>query len=254
MKSKKLLLSISLLLGAFTYLTLSSSSGGVMGKSTSGCTGSGCHNNDAATTVTLTGIPAEGFTPGAMYAMTLSVNNPSKVEAGFDMTVNQGNMSGAPAGTMLMGGIELHHTTPKAMMSGVASWNFNWQAPASSSSATFSISANAVNGDNNSTGDAALTTTITFNQAIASGVEDVNAKDIRIFPNPASDFMMLHSDEILADATIKAITLQGSVFDLEVTPKSDHEYRINTENLPSGHYILYFRTNGKQQTRLFQKN
>lgn len=168
MYSKKLL-SLSIFLGLIAgYLVFSSSSAGQMGVSTTGCGGGGCHTSSTATTISLTGIPAGGWVAGQTYSMILTVSNSAQSKAGFDLSITSGTMSNAPANTMLMGGTELHHTSPLTMASGVASWSFSWTAPMTGSAVTFNIAGNAVNGNTNSTGDAYNTAALTFNVAAAS--------------------------------------------------------------------------------------
>lgn len=172
MKSKKLLFTTLLALGSITtYLTLSSSSTasqGVMGASTTGC--GSCHGNSAssATTINIMGIPSTGWVPGTAYNLTLSINNMSKSKAGFDLTVSAGTISNAPAGTMLMGGTELHHTTPGQAISGTTTWAFTWTAPASGTSVDFNVAGNAVDNNTLSSGDQWNQVTLPFSAASSS--------------------------------------------------------------------------------------
>lgn len=176
MKSRKLRFSSLLAIGSMVaYLTLTSSSGGQMGVSTTGCGGSSCHGGSAnsATAIALTGIPAGGYTPGTAYNVTLSVTNMSLGKAGFDLSVSGGTLSNAPTGTMLMGS-ELHHTTPANAVSGVSTWSFTWTAPASGN-VNFNISANAVNGNTQQTGDVWNMVTLPFSPATTAAAPTVTA-------------------------------------------------------------------------------
>ncbi len=189
MKSKKLLFSLSMLVGICTYLILGSNSSGMMGAASTGCGGGGCHSANPNTTIALLGVPVTGFVPGTVYNLTVSVSNSSKVAAGFDLEVSGGIISGAPAGTMLMGGTELHHTSPKAMLSGIASWSFNWTAPTTGTSVTFNIAGNAVDNLGSSANDAwsvktenysAATTTVTPPSVISSMITSVTQNNAGI--------------------------------------------------------------------------
>lgn len=176
MKSKKLLFSSLLAIGSMVaYLTLTSSSGGQMGVSTSGCGGGTCHGGsaNAATSIALTGIPAGGYTPGTAYNVTLSVTNMSLGKAGFDLSVSGGTLSNNSSGTMLMG-TELHHTTPATAVSGVSSWTFTWTAPASGT-VNFNIAANAVNGNSQSSGDVWNKVTLPFSPASTASAPTITA-------------------------------------------------------------------------------
>jgi hypothetical protein len=159
MKRKKITLIILPILCLITYLTLTSSSTGVSGLSQSGCS---CHapTASATTLVTITGLPAGGYTNGAVYPITLSVTNntltPSSfgLRDGFNMSATTGSFT-AIAGTALVSATEIRHTTPKAVVAGTASWTFNWTAPATgNANVTFFAAGNATNGNGQSTGDA----------------------------------------------------------------------------------------------------
>jgi hypothetical protein len=244
MRSKKLLFSSFVLLGGLTaYLSLTSSSGGVMGNSTSGCSCHGAANS--ATTLEITGIPATGWVAGTAYPLTVSVKNSTKAAAGFDMTVTAGVMSNAPANTMLMGGIELHHTALKLATSGSTSWNFTWTAPATGSSVDFNIAGNAVNNQNDTNGDEWATTKITFNKAIPASVESFEKGGLSVYPNPAQDFIILKSASDLSKASIQLATLTGSMIQVNKEVAGNNEWKINTSSLPSGHYFLVLELNGK---------
>jgi hypothetical protein len=145
------------------YFVTTSSSGGVTGLSTSGCS---CHGpNSASTSITLTGIPTTGWVAGTTYNMTLTVTNATKIEAGFDMTVDKGTFSNALSGTSLTSANQqLYHTTPKSAISGSTSWSFDWTAPTSSTSTLviFKVAGNAVNGNNSDSGDQPNVGTFSF--------------------------------------------------------------------------------------------
>lgn len=259
MKSKKLLLSTLVGFGCLaSYLIFSSNSGGIMGASTTGCGGNGCHGSqNAATGISITGIPATGFLPGTNYPVTLSVTvaNATLTAAGFDMTVSTGTLSNAPANTMLMGGTELHHTAPKALMANTVSWSFNWTAPAAGTpSVNFNISANAVNQNNNSNGDQWNKTTITINAAAPTSVESV-APDAApaVYPNPASDRLSLRFGREVQVQHIRAVSLTGSVLQLNATALSAAEYELNISSLAAGQYILLAEANGKTIHTTFLK-
>ncbi|HPI54659.1 MAG TPA: T9SS type A sorting domain-containing protein [Chitinophagaceae bacterium] len=177
MKSKKLLFSSLLAVGSMiAYLTLTSSAGGQMGVATSGCGGSSCHGGaaNAATSIALTGIPAGGYTPGTAYNVTLSVTNMSLGKAGFDLSVSGGTLSNNNTATTMLMGSELHHTTPANAVSGVSTWTFTWTAPASGT-VNFNISANAVNGNTQQTGDVWNKVTLPFSPASSASAPTVTA-------------------------------------------------------------------------------
>ncbi len=157
MKNKYILF-LSPVIAFFFYLTLSSYSGGITGRSTIGCGPSGCHNSVAvaATILSITGLPPAGYVNGSVYSLTFTITNTSIVAGGlglrdgFDMTASAGSFT-AITGTALNGVTEIRHSTPKAAPGGTTSWTFNWTAPASgSATVTFNAAGNATNGDGGS--------------------------------------------------------------------------------------------------------
>jgi hypothetical protein len=146
---KQIYFILTLIVGSVLYTSLSSSSGGVTGLSSSGCS---CHGNaSTATTVAVAGFPSS-YVAGQAYTLTLTVTNGTKVEAGFDLTVSSGTISSAPAGTTTSGTTEIYHTSPQTMVGGVATWIFVWTAP-STGAVTLNVAGNAVNNNNGTSGD-----------------------------------------------------------------------------------------------------
>jgi hypothetical protein len=144
-------LSVALLLAAVLF---SSNQIGVSGKSIAGCGGGGCHTYSINTTMSMTGIPANGYANGQTYNMFLTVSNNAKYKAGFNMSVSTGTL-GAGAGMSLVSPTELKHTAPLLMNNGNAIWSFTWTAPASGTApVTFYVAGNAVDTSGTSSGDA----------------------------------------------------------------------------------------------------
>jgi len=140
------------------YVTLTSSSGGINGVSVSGCS---CHGAASSNTlVSITGLPAGGYTNGTVYPITVSVTNTVIVSGGaaglgdgFNMTTTSGAFT-AVAGTALNGTTEIRHTARKVPVAGTATWTFNWTAPATgNSNVSFFVAGNATNGNNGTSGD-----------------------------------------------------------------------------------------------------
>lgn len=153
MKKNKLLILTTVCFGFMTYLMLISGSAGVPGAATTGCGGGSCHAS-GPTAISLTGIPAAGYSAGATYTLTLTATNSSKVAAGFSLSATGGTFSAPPANTALSSGnTEIHQTAPQNLFSGTATWVFNWTAP-TASSVTFNIAANTVDLNNLATNDA----------------------------------------------------------------------------------------------------
>lgn len=254
MKSKKLLFSTLLAFGCITtYISLTSSasaSQGVMGASANGC--GSCHGNAAnvATTIALTGIPATGYVAGTTYPVTLTITNATKVGAGFDLNFSGGSISGAPANTMIMG-TELHHTSPFNLTAGTVNINFNWTAPAAGGVVTLNVSANAVNNNNATSGDQWNKVNLTFVQATPTAVKDLNQAEVSVYPNPANEFVTVKTEATVH--SFKAVSMTGSIINLNSIQDANNQYRINTQTLSSGNYILLMNDGNKNLHTIFTK-
>lgn len=229
-----------------------------MGVASTGCGTNNCHGaQNAATGISLTGIPAAGYVAGTTYPVTLTVTvaTAALTAAGFDLSVSGGTLSNAPANTMLMGGSELHHTAPKAMAASTVSWNFSWTAPAAGTpSVNINISANAVNQNNNNSGDQWNKTTITVNAATPTSVASVAPEAApAVYPNPASDRLTLRFEGDVDAQHIRAVSLTGSVIQLPARALNAAEYEMNISSLAAGQYILLAEANGKTVHTTFLK-
>lgn len=175
---------ISPIILIFLYLTLTSYSGGINGQSVAGCT---CHaaTSSAATLVSITGLPPGGYTNGTVYSLTISVTNTSIIAStpfglrdGFDLTASSGAFTPI-TGTALNGATEIRHNTPKTVVSGTASWTFNWTAPATgSANVTFNLAGNATNGNGNNVGDQWNKITTVLTKALPLSVSAISSPAI----------------------------------------------------------------------------
>jgi hypothetical protein len=149
---------------------ISSNNAGAGGYATNGCT---CHGVQSSLTIlTLTGIPTTGYVLGTTYTLTATVNNSAKTKAGFDIGVNNGTLI-AGAGTTVSGS-SVTHNGGKIMASGVASWTFQWTAPATGSSTVFTFAGNATNNDGGTSGDAWAKLPFTFNAAVVATAPSIS--------------------------------------------------------------------------------
>jgi hypothetical protein len=143
----------SLFLSMLIWVISTSNAGGKMGAHTTGC--GSCHGSaKAATTISLThnGTVMTSYKPDSTYTVVLNINHTTMTASpnrtGFDLNYSTGTISNAPSGTMLMS-TELHHTSPKTMVAGLASWTFKWKAPAAGTgNVTLNVAGNVTNGNN----------------------------------------------------------------------------------------------------------
>ncbi len=135
----------------------------------------------------------------------------------------------------------------------MSQWVFNWTAPAAGSAVTFNVSGNAVNNTGNESGDAWAMTTFTFNKAIPASVETIENATFSLYPNPVMDLLQFKSSNEISEASFRAITLTGSVFELKANKMNGNEYQLPISSLPAGQYILHAIVNGKLYAQHFSK-
>lgn len=161
MKRLFLIPTLTFIIGFTLYLSTASNSTGITGVSSTGCT---CHGNqNFQTTIALSGLPSTGPIAGTTYSLKLKVTNAVKIQAGFNLSVNQGNISNNSAGTQISnGGLELNHTIAQSLQGDTTVWEFDWTAPVSGPNPLFKISANATDSNGLVSNDAWSSIIITY--------------------------------------------------------------------------------------------
>lgn len=157
------LLAMGLLFASLSSLlpqAVSARSGGIAGRSTTGCGGSGCHSTTSASVPTATIIGPTTVQQSSSNSYTFRVQVPfgaiNDAEAGFDVSRTSGTLAASGSGTE-QSGLEVTHSTPKIYSctpsTCTVEWTFSWTAPSSGSSATLRGAGNSVNGNNSTSGD-----------------------------------------------------------------------------------------------------
>ena len=147
-----------------------SNSGGVGGNyannapNSSNCTS--CHSgtaNSANGSVSITGLPSDGYTPGSSYSLTIKVLGTHRDGYGFQMASQVGNDN---TGTFSLGGgsqnAELSGTKVQQSARTISGeWIVEWLAPTSDvGDITFSASGLATGGSTNNSGDNIYTASV----------------------------------------------------------------------------------------------
>lgn len=138
------------------------------------CAISGCHTsfspNSGSGTLTLTGLPTNGYTEGQQIALTVTLAQASRQLYGFELTAldSQGRRAGTLAVTdssrtllqtsVVNGNLRqyISHNFGGSIPNGSnqGSWTFRWTAPATSTGpVTFYFAGNAANGNGSEDGD-----------------------------------------------------------------------------------------------------
>lgn len=133
-----------------------------------------CHSGSTvnpSTNLTITGLPANGYTPGQSYSLTVNGSLiASTAKNGFEMTCTKTSSTTTMAGTLTGGsGVGSSVSGGKTYLyhssNATNSWNFTWVAPVSGTgSVTFFICYVASNNNNNQTGDAVNFAQIQLNE------------------------------------------------------------------------------------------
>ena len=233
---------------AFLMLTSSDNGGtGVNNAAANGTNCGPCHGNTASpnTTISFSGVPANGYTPGTSYPVTMTINNATMPKCGFSLFVTGGTLSGNPSGTTLtpVSLNQIRHNTPLSMNSGVYTCNFNWIAPTTGGTVTVKVVANAVNGNgNDDVGDQWNTAQFTLTQA-PNAVSDIHLSSSSVFPNPVTNILTINTsgDEEITQFAIS--NLAGQRYNLPFS-KQQKTISISVEQLPVGYYQLSYMQQG----------
>jgi uncharacterized protein (TIGR03437 family) len=145
------------------------------------CAASGCHStftlNSGTGKLQMTGLPADGYTPGQVIPITVTMTQSGIVRWGFELTVL--DETGKAVGTLAVtdstrtrlrtgtvsGGLRqyLTHTTTGNV---VSTWTMRWTAPAQSAGkVTFYAAGNAANNNGGASGDYIYTTSAALSPA-----------------------------------------------------------------------------------------
>lgn len=138
-----------------------------------------CHGGVAgsASNITLGGLPA-AYTPGASYPLTFSVAvGGAQTRPGFEITAERAGPAAAvgswtPGANTTTVGDSLAHS---AANTGVTSWSFTWNAPATGQgTVTFYAAANASNNDGGTGGDRIDLRSVAVPQAVAPAISGLS--------------------------------------------------------------------------------
>lgn len=158
-KSTSLIAFVMVLLMA-SFTSAYADKNGITGRTTSGCGGNGCHDQNATTSINISGLSSNTIymTPNSTRSFSAIVAHSSMVRAGINIGVKNSNdqsVGNLTAGTGLKkpGSAELTHNGSQVMSNGQFSFNFTWQAPAATGTYYLRAAGNAVNNDNTSGGD-----------------------------------------------------------------------------------------------------
>lgn len=179
---------------------------GSPGEST--CNSGGCHNsfglNSGPGSITIThDIPAEGYTPGTVYNITVTVaqQGVSLFGVGFEAltsgNVNAGTLTATNSSVQIKtaanGRKNIVHTLGGGASANSKAFQFTWTAPAAGTgNVTFYGIGNAANGNNSTSGDYIYNTNQSVSESNGVGIEYISSiETLRIYPNPVANELQL---------------------------------------------------------------
>ncbi len=200
------------------------------------CHGGTATNASAAQASITSNIPAAGYTPGATYTITATVNYTGRSKFGFQ--VSPQNAAGTKLGTLINTGSQtklvgsskyVTHTSSGNSGTNTKSWTFDWTAPAAGTGAvTFYGSFMAANGTGTTSGDIVFKTTYTVSEAVASGINEVEANTNALtIINLKNALQISYNAQSSAIANVELYNLNGTL----VSAASFEQQNVGTVNL-----------------------
>jgi hypothetical protein len=250
---------LTTLFAGLTALTLTSNSSGPANANNGNKTGgpgatgncSSCHSGGSGATGAIAirkksdNSPADKYTPGEKYVVTVSGAHASLSKFGFQlMAVKEaGNIQAGTFGgftnqhAKTVSGVELVEQHMALNKTGSAfTTEFDWTAPtAGTGNVKFYGILNAVNGDGTTNGDAVSPT---FNKTLSeatNSIATINMFDVSIYPNPINDVLNIRLGKP-GSYTLNIIAINGAIVHTQSLQNAT-EAAINI-NLPAGRYFV----------------
>ncbi len=239
---------------SLTSYSTGPASGGAGHVAATGC-GNGCHGTSANTnTHAMISIARKSdnqpvtdgkYTPGIDYLITIMGHNGSLNKYGYQFSAtkggaNAGTLSNPPSGSKQAMAAGINVIEHSGVITGGASGfsvSFDWKAPATGTgNVTLNLAVNAVNGNSQTNGDAYNTAVMALSEATTS-VNDIEAAQLKIYPNPATDRLTINLGERSGDYTLYVVDATGrTVYQSEV--KNVKQTTLNTSSFASGLYRI----------------
>jgi len=210
-----------------------------------------------------TNIPVDGYTPGATYTITATGTHSGVNLFGFEVTSEDG--SAAKTGQIIVtdavqtqlanDNTSITHTINGNSPSGDSkTWTFDWIAPdQGTGEITFYGAFNAANANGEPTGDVIYLTETLIMEKTNLGIDEdiVNETELKIFPNPATDFADISWDANLYSLSEMMIyNLTGSQVGAYFIPEQQNgKFRVDlSSSLPGMYFVVASFSDGKQAT------
>jgi hypothetical protein len=224
---------------------------------------SACHSGNDVTTQPdwiTSNIPAQGYIPGTTYTITATATGASVTRFGFQVSPQKtdgtfmGTLINTSTETQLSGNNRyINQTSSGTSGSGSKSWTFDWTAPvAGSGNVVFYGAFNLTNSNGNVSGDLIRLSTLSVNENVSTSIQDTEvAGELRLFPNPAKDFIKVFDKGIKQPSNFKVFDISGSVvLEGELTSS---ETTIDISELTSGVYFLHSGNTATKAVKFVKK-
>jgi hypothetical protein len=187
-------------------------------------------------------IPAEGFTPGETYVITLNAMDQIAVKFGFELTAED---SESKVGTFTL--LDTERTQLKNTTNSVThtadgidpigheiEWSFEWTAPETSpDEVTFYAAVNAANGNGQNTGDKIYLTSKSYNQFFVGIADNLLKDQVKLYPNPANSYVNVN---LPANSELRIINITGQEVAYQKNTSSSE--KLDLSNLSDGVYFV----------------
>jgi hypothetical protein len=286
MAKKKLHLSI--LAGSLLMLSASAfmfkSSNGIQGFTGSPAEGtcSNCHGGGFSpdAVITITSTPSfslnanleNEFMPDSIYQITIEVSASNFTKFGFasqilnSNSVNSGTLQSPGTGVKFLNSGAKRtavHTSPKTGASNSVMFSYQWKAPSNGDAIIYAI-ANAVNGNNSTSGDFPVApasmsliaapqpeppdTTITGLRKVDNGITKV-----LVYPNPVKDichisYNLTGNKKVIVELTDLKGTVVKELYD-RPTEEGEHTLLKDFSDVPSGIYFIRLSAGSQKITQ-----
>lgn len=203
-------------------------------------------------------IPAEGFTPGQTYVITLTGTDPIAVRMGFELTAESGD---AKIGTFEL--LEPERTQLRLSTNSVThtdqgidpighenTWSVHWTAPESSpAEVTFYAAVNAANGNGQNTGDKIYLTSRSYTQFFVGIADNLLKDQVKLYPNPANSYVNV---DLPANSELRVINMTGQ--EVAYQRSTSTSEKLEVSNLPDGIYFVQVIRDADMATIKLVKN
>jgi hypothetical protein len=235
------------------------------------CAGAACHGsfalNSGPGSVTIsTNIPANDYTPGATYQISIKIKQTGQTLFGFGCEVL--DSSDQPAGTFTVtdatrtqqlnasnGRPNMTHKLNGGLSNDSAVFTFDWTAPPTNiGDITFYFTGNAANGNGNSSGDYIYSGTYTITSTSTVGINEQNEQVFALSAFTIADqqINVRYALKQPANVQMALVSMDGKIIRQTSVIKQvagEQNYLIPMHDCMNGTYIVYVLADGKPYSR-----